>query len=129
MGSPTPMRPMLGDAPTGPTFDVSGKNGADAQGIPQQSGLGTVGPQGDARQTTPTDTYGNVKCAQAPTNGKQGGDGIIGQLGLEPEKGQPCPSQILNLGSVTGTVTVTAGGGNGGKGGKGGQGGKGGPGG
>ena len=120
--------PLLGDPPP-TTIDFIAKNGTDAQGIPQQAGMGTVGPQGDPSQTTPTDTYGHVKCAVAPTNGKQGGDGVTGQLGHEPENGQPCPSQIYNLGSLVGTMTVKIGGGNGGKGGKGGQGGKGGPGG
>lgn len=127
MSITTAVRQMLGDPP--PTIEITGKTGADAQGIPQQAGMGTVGPPGDASQVTPTDTYGNVKCAVPPTNGKQGNDGLTGQLGNEPENGQACPSQIYNLGRLTGTIIIKVGGGNGGIGGKGGQGGRGGPGG
>jgi hypothetical protein len=111
------------------TFDFSGKPGADATGLPAQAGTGGVGDQGDKGEVTPTDTYGNVKCSVQPSNGKQGKDGLTGSLGFQPGNGDPSPSQIYNLGLVTGQILVKAGGGNGGKGGKGGLGGQGGPGG
>jgi len=122
--APAPM-----DGPGPQTFDFSGKPGDPATGVPNPAGTGHVGDQGDAGTLTQVDTHGNYKCSVQPGNGKQGKDGDTGLTGFQPGDGVGSPSAIHNLGLVTGTVVIKAGGGNGGKGGKGGPGGTGGPGG